>query len=409
MEDAEATEALARLRRRLRERQGTEGLTTTQLSQKVGLGRTTVSNALNDGNSRPSWNTVAAIARALRLGGDEITELHLLLERAAPAGETPSRRPAEPSGATAGPSGTAAEPASSSPAPAPASGSGRRRARGAVVLGIAVLAAVGGGLAKWQPWTDEEPPGAGDRVTSKSRGEEVKATTTAPVKVVSVSPQDTGANSWAFQDARSFGPSELKSVNASSLTDETHRWFTSRGAVPVDRRLDLITLQGNTSQPVEINDLQVDKECRAPLSGTLFESPNAGQDSNVRLTLDLDEQLPTAKSVEKDGTSSPSYFSRHTISLERGERQKILVDAATAKHYCAYTLVLRMTVGDETVTQVVKDDGKPFQLSAHVSQAEDVEMSGYRSAYVGGVLNACGGGGFRQVDPETWTSLDTQC
>ncbi|MFF3644132.1 helix-turn-helix domain-containing protein [Streptomyces sp. NPDC002564] len=403
MEDAEATEALARLRRRLRERQGTEGLTTTRLSRKVGLGRTTVSNALNDGNGRPSWNTVATIARALRLGADEITELHRLWERAAPAGEAPSRRPAEPSRATT----AAVEPESSSPAPA--SGSGRRRARGAVVLGIAVLAAVGGGLAKWQPWTDEEPPGAGDRVTSKGRGEEVKATTTAPVKVVSVSPQDTGANSWAFQDARSFGPSELKSVNASSLTDETHRWFTSRGAVPVDRRLDLITLQGNTSQPVEINDLQVDKECRAPLSGTLFESPNAGQDSNVRLTLDLDEQLPTAKSVEKDGTSSPSYFSRHTISLERGERQKILVDAATAKHYCAYTLVLRMTVGDETVTQVVKDDGKPFQLSAHVSQDEDIEVSGYRSAYVGGVLNTCGGGAFRQVDPETWTSLDTQC
>jgi transcriptional regulator with XRE-family HTH domain len=404
MEDAGAAEALARLRRWLRERQGTEGLTTTQLSRKAGLGRTTVSNALNDRTERPTWNTVATIATALRFSKDEITQLHQLWEQTAPEGALSMQKPVEPSQpAKATPGGE--EPA----APTPNARPRNHKAGYAVVVTVAVLAAIGGGLAKWQPWEDgDDATGAGDRVTSKGLSEENKATATAPVKVVSVSQQDTGANSWAFEDAQAFSASELESINANSLTDETYAWFTSKGAAPVDRRRDLITVEGNTSKPVEINDLQVDKQCRAPLSGTLFESPSAGQNQNIRIALDLDEQLPTAKSIEKDGSSSPNYFARHAISLKQGERQNIVVDAATKKYYCEYTLNLQMTVGDETVTQVVMDNGKPFKLSAHVNGGEDTLLSGYQSAYVGGVLNTCGSE-FRRVEPKTWTSLDHSC
>lgn len=405
MEDAGADEALSCLRRRLRERLGTERLTTTQLSRKVGLGRTTVSNALNDRPDRPTWTTVAAIATALRFSDEEITELHGLWERTAPEAALPVPKSDKPSPAAR--ATTAAE----RPQAHTSNARPRKRRTGyAVVASVGVvLAAAGVGLAKWQPWDNgDDSTGGSTRVTSKGQSEENKATGTAPVKVVSVSHQDTGANSWAFEDAREFRPSELEPINASSLTAETNSWFTSKGGAPVDRRVDLITVEGNTSEPVEINDLQVDKKCRAPLSGTLFESPNAGQNQNIRIALDLDEQLPTAKSIETDGSSSPSYFARHTISLKQGERQKIVVDASTKKYYCEYTLNLQMTVGDETVAQVVKDNGKPFKLTAHVNGSDDKLLSGYRSAYVGGVFNMCGNG-FRKVDSKTWTSLDQSC
>ncbi|MFG2351864.1 helix-turn-helix domain-containing protein [Streptomyces phaeochromogenes] len=84
MESTDAAQALARLRRQLRERAGTAGLTTTTLSARTNLGRTTVSNALNDRPDRPSWNTVAALAKALRFSQEEIAAMHELWERTDP-------------------------------------------------------------------------------------------------------------------------------------------------------------------------------------------------------------------------------------------------------------------------------------------------------------------------------------
>ncbi|WP_328580491.1 helix-turn-helix domain-containing protein [Streptomyces sp. NBC_00370] len=86
MTDAEAAQALTRLRRTLRERLGIEGLTTGNLKQRTGLSRTTLSNALNDRHDRPSWNTVAAIAKALRFSPEKISALHELWEQSDPSG-----------------------------------------------------------------------------------------------------------------------------------------------------------------------------------------------------------------------------------------------------------------------------------------------------------------------------------
>ncbi|MEV3958419.1 helix-turn-helix domain-containing protein [Streptomyces albogriseolus] len=93
MDNDEMTQALASLRRQLRERLGTAGLTTTDLHRRTRLGRTTVSNALNDRPERPSWNTVAAIAKALGFSAAEVTALHQLWEQAGPQKATESAPP----------------------------------------------------------------------------------------------------------------------------------------------------------------------------------------------------------------------------------------------------------------------------------------------------------------------------
>jgi transcriptional regulator with XRE-family HTH domain/Tfp pilus assembly protein PilF len=66
---------LAELRRRLEDGLACARLTKTQLAQRAGLGRTTVSEALNDSRPVPSAQTVAALARALRLEEGELLEL----------------------------------------------------------------------------------------------------------------------------------------------------------------------------------------------------------------------------------------------------------------------------------------------------------------------------------------------
>ncbi|MEE4418751.1 tetratricopeptide repeat protein [Streptomyces bugieae] len=100
MADAEATaddgaQALSRLRQTLQARMGArfKGSTST-LARNAGLGRTTVSNALNDGHPPPSWHTVAAIAQTLGFRAEYIEgELHELWSSAASAKATTPRKP----------------------------------------------------------------------------------------------------------------------------------------------------------------------------------------------------------------------------------------------------------------------------------------------------------------------------
>ncbi|MFJ3339124.1 helix-turn-helix domain-containing protein [Streptomyces sp. NPDC086766] len=92
MADVEPAQALARLRQTLRAHVGTARLNTSQLATRAELGRTTVSKALNDGHERPTWPTVAAIAKALRLSADEQQALLGLWEQAG-AKKTPIRLP----------------------------------------------------------------------------------------------------------------------------------------------------------------------------------------------------------------------------------------------------------------------------------------------------------------------------
>ncbi|GAA2459533.1 helix-turn-helix transcriptional regulator [Streptomyces macrosporus] len=67
--------ALAELRERLADGLARARLTKTQLAQRAGLGRTTVQQAFRKDSPAPSAETVAALARVLRLPAEELLEL----------------------------------------------------------------------------------------------------------------------------------------------------------------------------------------------------------------------------------------------------------------------------------------------------------------------------------------------
>ncbi|MEU6123419.1 helix-turn-helix transcriptional regulator [Streptomyces sp. NPDC047123] len=102
MTDGAAQGALALLRKELRQARADQGWSIDRLlartaAQGVPLGRTTVSQALNDGHPRPSSRTVAALARAL---GVDPAPLHALWERASPrAAPAPAPGPPRAPGA----------------------------------------------------------------------------------------------------------------------------------------------------------------------------------------------------------------------------------------------------------------------------------------------------------------------
>lgn len=75
---------LAALREQLRDLRGRAGLTMSDLHVRSRLGRTTVSQALNDGAPRPSWATVAALAKAMKAASSVTDALHELWKEAQP-------------------------------------------------------------------------------------------------------------------------------------------------------------------------------------------------------------------------------------------------------------------------------------------------------------------------------------
>ncbi|MWA11943.1 hypothetical protein [Streptomyces sp. BA2] len=84
-----AESALARLRKELRHRRDCAGRTVDQLIARaaangVRLGRTTVSQAFNDGHQAPTWRTVHALARAMGAESAGLARLRELWEQASP-------------------------------------------------------------------------------------------------------------------------------------------------------------------------------------------------------------------------------------------------------------------------------------------------------------------------------------
>jgi hypothetical protein len=216
------------------------------------------------------------------------------------------------------------------------------------------------------------------------------------VKVDSVSVQRTPAQAgiYVFPGSLRLAPAELASLNRLRNGDAAYdAWFTSRGGVdPFLSKVQLI-VRGNADQPARITDIAVDKTCRAPLDGTLFDSPTAGNDSSILINFDLD----AARSVA-EAPGGGDFFARHTISLRPGEVQAIEITSVTGHHFCRYTLRLTVLVGDRRTVQTVSDHGRPFQVTA-----KQPHHSRYHALYVGGVASPAGDKhSFVREDPATY-------
>lgn len=269
-------------------------------------------------------------------------------------------------------------------------------------------------LAVTRPWSD--PPrkiADSARIKDRAVGVEGKESVGSPVKVISVNSLNTGSNSWAFPDVRELSAAELREIGDIGNQTRYDDWFLERDAVPVGLRADQVLLEGNSDRSVRIVGLTLDKTCREPLAGTLFDNPDAGQDDTVMLRVDLDQRFPVVQSSDPDAEEG-DYFEHNSISLKQGEQVTVIVLAYTQRQYCEYNLDFEIAHGDETLTQTVKDNGRPFRLSADTSDTGRTHpYDSYGRVYLGGVAVAAvcpsGGGEFIGVDPKTFTYDTRQC
>jgi hypothetical protein len=204
---------------------------------------------------------------------------------------------------------------------------------------------------------------------------------------------------------------QLSQLNSLNQTEPGYQdWFTSHGAVDADRSDIEIVLEGNRSHTVRIVGIQPVTACSAPLRGTLFFSPSAGNDTSTQLFVNLDapNTLPSYITSEQNGNiaSGKDFFGTYTVSLTQGEQYTFKVVASTKAHYCSFTLDMTVLDGNQSVVEHIDDNGKPFHVSSMIDPNPTApgEMSAYSVLYIGGVANF--NGGQNTFGDDLWTPAD---
>lgn len=170
---------------------------------------------------------------------------------------------------------------------------------------------------------------------------------------------------------------QLESLNRLTPDDPQYdSWFTSRGGVVPSPAVLKLVVEGNRPHPVLIIDIGIIDHCTAALNGTLFSNgANGGSvgDLGVRFDLNL------ARPVPVNGSVGGSYFTAHSISLQKSE-QAIFQVVSNSSRYCQYRITLTVVDGTKTLTEVVSDNGRPFKVSGRLPESQ------YKALYVGGTM-----------------------
>jgi hypothetical protein len=200
------------------------------------------------------------------------------------------------------------------------------------------------------------------------------------------------AGTYLFQRPLHLSQKDLAALN--QLQDGTpayDAWFRSRGGIDPSPSSIQLVVEGNASQTARITDITLLKSCQSPLTGTIFDSPSAGNSGSILMNFNLDSARTVAETPK-----GQDFFSYFTISLAPGEVQVLQINVSTARYYCQFTLQLTVLVGSHQTMETVSNMGKPFQVSA--------VNKDYQALYAGGVATPNGypPGHFVSENPKTY-------
>jgi hypothetical protein len=222
-----------------------------------------------------------------------------------------------------------------------------------------------------------------------------------PVAVVSVSLQRNGAyqgETYIFPSKLSLTNTQLENLNRSNseLGESAFfdSWARAHGGVDPGTVIIQLILAGNRDYPVRIVNMNPVGTCTAPLSGTILDSPPAGEDDSTLIGFDLDSPDPVADAYSEAQGFGQSYFEAKTVTLEYPQQQVFEIIGVTARHFCQFRINLSVLEGRRIVLETIGDGARPFMVSG------ELPLTDYQEVYIGGVMNfGCPGasGGFIRI------------
>lgn len=229
-----------------------------------------------------------------------------------------------------------------------------------------------------------------------------------------------------YQDYSFVSPVELI-LNRSKLAKLAASWSTwpqSPGMVMANQQWIILTLAGNESAPVTINNMTILKICQAPLKGgTLFYDPTHGSGPypTAPIYFNLDEPVSTGQFIINNTTGTPlppggNFFQRQVVTLKYHEPQTFAIYLTSSHHFCQFTFQLSIATAEGPATETITDNGRPFALTADGETKEalldgrwiqynpvsKIPFSNYAAVYAGGVPDQQNSFRFIRVNPATY-------
>jgi hypothetical protein len=270
---------------------------------------------------------------------------------------------------------------------------------------LAIVAAIGTGIGStlFTAINHNAPTGRpGGRVSAPSTG--------LPVKIEQVTPLNTGPNnSFAVPVKLQLTAAQLTMLNQGNA-HYLAAFQAANRAVPTDNGFTSITVMGNSTKTVTVTGMQVIKQCQAPVTGTYFYNPPAGEDTTISLGFDLDSQITYAQDTRAGTEYSGNFFQEHVVTLAPGEPQTFTVYVKTTQHYCRFSFRMTVATAQGVITEKIPTDGEPFELTASADQKLNtadnrMNVSSYRAVYVGGVADFQNNDAWMQVNPKTYNGV----
>ncbi|MFD4246740.1 hypothetical protein ACFWP3_34875 [Streptomyces sp. NPDC058525] len=197
---------------------------------------------------------------------------------------------------------------------------------------------------------------------------------------------------------------ELQQLN----TAEQHfgPWLHAKGATALDGAQTIrVTLGNRRDTPLRVVALDmVDRTCGPPLSGTLFESPTAGDEgvTEIAFDLDLDTSDPTATGTDPDTGDTFDFFDKLEIRLEPKGQASIDIVVHTLRQACTFAFEATVLDGKDEPRLRIDHHGKPFSVTARRAYQD------YQALYVGGVATGsaeCPVRGWVAQRPDTYDGI----
>lgn len=235
------------------------------------------------------------------------------------------------------------------------------------------------------------------------------------LRMVSAYPMDGWAvRAWVFP--RGFVPSPAL---IAQIDKERHqpqlvnRALFGAGGDPPSVDVQFI-FHNNRPYPVSVSDIQVQKSCQAPYSGTIFDGlpniPSAGfGPSGTQLGINLDSSNPEVMLAPGWNVKKwkHEYASGAPVSIPAGDSHEFDLRAITLHRACSFRLVLTVVDGGSARSLTFGDYGIPFRVSALLPGVLGREKRnhhpyhGYRRMYAGAAASPWPDGTWVRENPQT--------
>lgn len=223
---------------------------------------------------------------------------------------------------------------------------------------------------------------------------------TDPLTIESVQPQFYQDYSFFLKSGSPVSQRALAAMNTASVPT-----LPPPGVTIANQEWIVLTVAGNSTAPVTINDMIVSKSCeKPPAGGTLFYRPTTGSGpfTVAPIYFDLSKHISIGQYYPGGASTIPAggnFFAKEVITLRYQEPQTLAIFVTTTQ-YCSFTFELDVATVNGTVVERLSDHGQPFTITSDGEQGfaslGRLSFASYAAVY------ASHNGKFIRVNPDTY-------